>query len=130
MAAKRELIEFIRSETGVKFEADNLLIGFARRAAAYKRSGLIFNNPEVIDPLLQDGTIQLVFAGKSHPQDDVGKQILQNLMHYVKKYPKSVVFLENYNMKIGRLLTAGCDVWLNNPQRPLEASGTSGMKRL
>jgi len=128
MAAKRELIEFIRSETGVKFEADNLLIGFARRAAAYKRSGLIFNNPEVIDPLLQDGTIQLVFAGKSHPQDDVGKQILQNLMHYVKKYPKSVVFLENYNMKIGRLLTAGCDVWLNNPQRPLEASGTSGMK--
>jgi starch phosphorylase len=89
---------------------------------------LIFHNPEIIEPLLKERIVQLVFAGKAHPLDDVGKQVIRNLMHYVKRFPESVVFLENYNMAVGRLLTSGCDVWLNNPQRPLEASGTSGMK--
>lgn len=128
IAAKRQLIDYIKDKTGVKFDVDNLIIGFARRSAAYKRSGLIFYYPQIIEPLLEEGTVQLVFSGRSHPQDETGKQILQNLMRVVKKYPKSVVYLENYNMEMGRLLTAGCDVWLNNPQRPLEASGTSGMK--
>lgn len=128
IAAKRQLIDFIKDKTGVKFNVDNLIIGFARRSAAYKRSGLIFYYPQIIEPLLEEGTVQLVFSGRSHPQDETGKQILQNLMRVVKKYPQSVVYLENYNMEMGRLLTAGCDVWLNNPQRPLEASGTSGMK--
>ena len=99
-----------------------------RRFAAYKRSGLIFHNPEIIEPLLKERVVQLVFAGKAHPLDEVGKQVIQKLMHYVKRFPESVIFLENYNMAIGRLMTSGCDVWLNNPQRPLEASGTSGMK--
>lgn len=128
MTAKRQLIKFIEDKTGIRLEQDNLIIGFARRFAAYKRSGLIFHNPEIIEPLLKERIVQLVFAGKAHPLDDVGKQVIRNLMHYVKRFPESVVFLENYNMAVGRLLTSGCDVWLNNPQRPLEASGTSGMK--
>ena len=90
--------------------------------------GLIFQRPEVIEPLLQDRTVQLVFAGKAHPQDKAGKDILAKVLQMVDRYPQSVVFLENYDMAIGRLMTSGCDVWLNNPQRPLEASGTSGMK--
>ena len=128
MTAKRQLIKYIEDKTGIRLEQDNLIIGFARRFAAYKRSGLIFHNPEIIEPLLKERVVQLVFAGKAHPLDEVGKQVIQKLMHYVKRFPESVIFLENYNMAIGRLMTSGCDVWLNNPQRPLEASGTSGMK--
>ncbi len=128
MMAKRKLVNYIEDTTGVRLDVDNLIIGFARRAAAYKRIGLIFHHPEIIEPLLQERTVQLVFSGKAHPQDHVGKQVIRNLMKMVKKFPDSIVFLENYNMEIGRLLTSGCDVWLNTPQRPLEASGTSGMK--
>ncbi len=128
MAAKRQLLKYIEEKTGVRLDPDNLLIGVARRVAAYKRNGLIFNHPEIIEPLLRDRIVQLVFSGKSHPLDDVGKQIARNLMQYVKRYPESVVFLENYHMGISKLLVSGCDVWLNTPQRPLEASGTSGMK--
>lgn len=128
MTAKRELLNYIEDKTGVRLDQDTLLIGFARRITHYKRAGLIFHNPEIIEPLLKERVIQLVFSGKAHPLDDVGKQVAKNLLQMVKRYPESVVFLENYNMSIGRLLTAGCDVWLNTPQRPLEASGTSGMK--
>ncbi|NLY10339.1 MAG: alpha-glucan family phosphorylase [Firmicutes bacterium] len=128
LVAKRQLVDYVEQSTGVRLEIDNLIIGFARRAAAYKRSGLIFQRPEVIEPLLQDRTVQLVFAGKAHPQDKAGKDILAKVLQMVDRYPQSVVFLENYDMAIGRLMTSGCDVWLNNPQRPLEASGTSGMK--
>lgn len=109
-------------------DLDTLTIGFARRAAAYKRSGLIFYKPHVIEPLLQDRTIQLVYSGKAHPDDEFGKQIVANMAEMAYKFPDSVIFLENYNMELGRLLTSGCDVWLNTPQRPLEASATSGMK--
>ncbi len=128
MTAKRQLIKYINDKNGVKFDADNLLIGFARRAAAYKRNGLLFYQPEIIEPLLKERVIQLVYSGKAHPLDDVGKQAIRNLMQIVNRYPESVVFLENYNMEIGKLMTSGCDIWLNTPQRPLEASGTSGMK--
>lgn len=128
MTAKKQLISYIEDRTGVRLDTENLIIGFARRAATYKRTGLVFNQPEIIEPLLEDRTVQLVFSGKAHPQDETGKQVIRNLIKMVKKFPQSVVFLENYNMEVGRLLTSGCDVWLNNPQRPLEASGTSGMK--
>lgn len=128
MNAKRKLFNYIEEKTGVKFDPDILTIGYARRSAAYKRIGLLFHQPEVIEPLLKAKTIQLVFSGKAHPQDDVGKQGITNLMQIAKRFPQSIVYLENYNMEIGRLMTSGCDVWLNNPQRPLEASGTSGMK--
>ncbi|WP_342438411.1 alpha-glucan family phosphorylase [Paenibacillus sp. FSL L8-0436] len=125
---KNELVGFIEERSGIALNADNLLIGFSRRAAPYKRSDLIFSQPEVIEPYLRDGKIQIVFSGKAHPLDDNGKKIVSNLVAMMKKYPKSVVFLENYDMTIGAQLTRGSDIWLNNPRRPLEASGTSGMK--
>ena len=125
---KKKLLELIEHRTGVAFDLDALTIGFARRAATYKRSGLIFHRPHIIEPLLKDRTIQLVFSGKAHPADDWGKQIVANIAEMSYRFPESVVFLENYNMELGRLLTSGCDVWLNTPQRPLEASATSGMK--
>lgn len=126
--AKRELVREIGMRTSVWLDPDKLLIGFARRAAPYKRSDLVFGKPEVIEPLLTSGKLQLVFSGKAHPQDEKGKEIISNLVAACRRYPNSVVFLENYDMKLGRLLTRGCDVWLNNPRRPQEASGTSGMK--
>ena len=125
---KKELIEFIKERAGVKLDADKLLIGFSRRAAPYKRSDLIFTDEKIISPLLKSGKVQIVFSGKAHPLDDTGKEIVEKLVRMMKKYPNSVVFLENYDMNIGRMLTRGSDIWLNNPRRPLEASGTSGMK--
>jgi glycogen phosphorylase len=125
---KKNLIDFISTRTGINLNTGSLLIGFARRAAPYKRSNLIFSEKEVINSLLEKGVIQIVFSGKAHPLDDAGKQIIQDIVSFSKKYPKSVVFLENYDMTIGSMLTKGCDVWLNNPRRPKEASGTSGMK--
>lgn len=128
MEIKRELLGFIRERCGTVLDPDRLLIGFSRRAASYKRSDLIFSQPEIIAPYLESGQIQIAFSGKAHPNDETGKQIVSNLVAMMKKYPLSVVFLENYDMTIGALLTRGSDVWLNNPRRPLEASGTSGMK--
>lgn len=125
---KKELISFIEERNGVKLDADKLLIGFSRRVAPYKRSDLIFTKEEIISPLLESGKVQIVFAGKAHPLDDTGKEIVSKLDKMTKKYPNSVVFVQNYDMNIGRTLTSGVDVWLNNPRRPLEASGTSGMK--
>ncbi|MBU3143071.1 alpha-glucan family phosphorylase [Clostridium sp. CF012] len=128
LTVKKELIGFIKERTGVELDADKLLIGFSRRAAPYKRSDLIFTSEEIISPLLKSGKVQIVFSGKAHPLDDIGKEIVAKLVRMMKKYPNSVVFLENYDMNIGRMLTRGSDIWLNNPRRPLEASGTSGMK--
>lgn len=126
--AKAELLAEIEARTGRRLSPDTLLIGFARRAAAYKRSDLIFRDPDRIGPLLRDGKVQLVFSGKAHPQDEVGKTIVANLARLSREHPDSVIFVENYDMKVGRMMTRGCDVWLNNPIRPFEASGTSGMK--
>ncbi len=125
---KKECIEFVKERTGVELDPNALLIGFARRAAPYKRSDFIFTDTEIIEPLLKEGKVQIIFSGKAHPMDDTGKAIVANLVKMMKKYPNSVVFLENYDISIGRMLTRGTDVWLNNPRRPLEASGTSGMK--
>jgi starch phosphorylase len=128
MKNKRNFIDFVEKRTGTRLAEDRLLIGFARRSVPYKRSDLIFTDPEVIDPLLKERKIQLVFSGRAHPLDDNGKAIVANLVDMMEKYPESVVFLENYDMEIGRHITRGSDVWLNNPRRPKEASGTSGMK--
>ncbi|MEL6891705.1 MAG: alpha-glucan family phosphorylase [Actinomycetota bacterium] len=125
---KRELIGFVEHRTGSVLDPDRLLIGFSRRAVAYKRSDLIFSEPERIEPYLRDQRVQIVFSGKAHPLDDAGKGIVADLVAMMRAYPNSVVFLENYDMEIGRMLTRGSDVWLNNPRRPQEASGTSGMK--
>jgi starch phosphorylase len=125
---KDELIEFIKDRTGAELRTDRLLIGFSRRAAGYKRSDFIFSELETIEPYLESGKLQIVFSGKAHPFDDGGKEIVSNLVAMMGAYPDAVVFLENYDMEIGRMLTRGSDVWLNNPRRPQEASGTSGMK--
>ena len=125
---KRALIDFIEAKNGVRLDEEKLIIGFSRRAAPYKRSDFIFTDLSIIEPLLLEKKFQIVFSGKAHPLDDVGKLIVKNLVAMSRKYPKAVVFLENYDISIGRMLTRGSDIWLNNPRRPLEASGTSGMK--
>jgi glycogen phosphorylase len=125
---KRNLIEFVKERTNVFLKEENMIIGFSRRAAPYKRSYFIFSDDSVIGPYLKSGRIQIIFSGKAHPLDDKGKDIVAKLVAMTKRYPNSVVFLENYDMEIGRMLTRGSDVWLNNPRRPKEASGTSGMK--
>ena len=125
---KRALIDFIEAKNGVRLDEEKLIIGFSRRAAPYKRSDFIFSDLSIVEPLLLEKKFQIVFSGKAHPLDDVGKLIVKNLVAMSRKYPKAVVFLENYDISIGRMLTRGSDIWLNNPRRPLEASGTSGMK--
>ena len=128
LANKRALVDFVAARTGQRLDPDHLIVGFARRAVAYKRAPLIFAEEARIAPLLEDGRLQLVFSGKSHPLDDEGKALVATLVAFARKYPRSVVFLEDYGMDIGRAMTRGADVWLNNPRRPKEASGTSGMK--
>jgi starch phosphorylase len=144
---RRELIEFARRRlllqgqrlTAGDFIAfdqllnpDALTIGFARRFATYKRAPLIFQEFENIVKLVNDKQrpIQFVFAGKAHPRDDEGKRYIQRIIH-LSKYSElkgSLVFIENYDVHVARQMVSGCDVWLNNPRRPLEASGTSGQK--
>ena len=111
-----------------------LTIGFARRFAAYKRATLILRNQERLNRILNhpDRPIQIIFAGKAHPRDDVGKQIIRELIHTMRKeeFRLRMVFLEDYDIEVARYLVQGVDVWLNNPERLKEASGTSGMKVL
>lgn len=128
MKNKQALIEFVKQENGVELDPEKLIIGFSRRSVPYKRSDLIFTNPKIIEPILEKRQIQLIFSGRAHPLDDNGKEIVRTLYNYSQKYPDTVVFLQNYGMTIGAMLTRGSDVWLNNPRRPKEASGTSGMK--
>jgi starch phosphorylase/maltose phosphorylase len=115
-----------------ELDPDALTIGFARRFATYKRAPLIFRDLERARTLFADDErpIQLLYAGKAHPADDGGKRFIQRIYEYSQQegFAGKVVFLEGYDMQIGRMLVSGCDVWLNNPRRPLEASGTSGQK--
>ena len=144
---RRELIEFSRRRLLIQgqrlsqddfiafdhlLNPDALTIGFARRFATYKRAPLIFQQFGNIVKLVHDKQrpIQFIFAGKAHPRDDEGKRFIQHIIH-LSKYSELkgyLVFIENYDVHVGRQMVSGCDVWLNNPRRPLEASGTSGMK--
>jgi starch phosphorylase len=127
-SCKKELFAYIAKKTGEKLDPEVLTLGFARRAAPYKRSDLIFRNSDLVEPFISHGKLQLIFSGKAHPQDELGKDIISDLVKMDRKFGNRVVFLENYNMEVARLMVRGCDVWLNNPRRPFEASGTSGMK--
>jgi len=115
-------------------DPDALTIGFARRFATYKRATLIFSDPERLLRILSHPTrpVQLVFAGKAHPRDEEGKRFIQQVVEFARQpaFAKHLVFLEDYDMAVGRALVQGADVWLNNPRRPLEASGTSGLKAM
>jgi starch phosphorylase len=126
--AKKALLGEIYARSGTWVDPNVMLVGYARRAASYKRSDLIFRDGSPIDRYIQEGRINLVFSGKAHPNDDNGKRTIQRLVEKSRQHPGRVIFIQNYDMRVGRLMTSGCDVWLNNPRRPLEASGTSGMK--
>jgi starch phosphorylase len=124
---KMELISEVARRTGTRLAPDKLLIGFARRAAAYKRADLILGDDRALHRLFEHG-VQIVYSGKAHPRDSAGKALVGKLLDAAKHHAQHIVFLENYDMRIGALMTRGADIWLNNPRRPLEASGTSGMK--
>lgn len=144
---RRELIEFSRRRLLLQgqnlsqgsfiifdhlMNPDALTIGFARRFATYKRAPLIFQQFEKIVRLCHDQNrpVQFIFAGKAHPRDDDGKRFIQHIIH-LSKYSELkgyLFFIENYDVHVARQMVSGCDVWLNNPRRPLEASGTSGQK--
>ena len=129
--AKGRLIDEVHRRTGMSLKPDMLTIGFARRATLYKRADLVFSDPDQLMEIASTvGPIQLVFAGKSHPKDDPGKDLIRRVFHFARQLKDQIpiAYLENYDMELGKLLTSGVDLWLNTPLRPLEASGTSGMK--
>ena len=131
--AKKDLIDYINKFSNLTFEKETLTIGFARRATAYKRADLIFYDLNKLKGIAgKVGKIQLVYAGKAHPKDEPGKELITKVINISKEWAESdnirMVYLEDYNMDLGKMLTSGSDVWLNTPKKPQEASGTSGMK--
>jgi starch phosphorylase len=132
-SAKRRLLDFIAETRGAReLDPDVLTIGFARRFATYKRASLLLSRPERLAALLgdTDRPIQVLLAGKAHPADEGGKDLIQQVVDFAREPLAAgrIVFLEDYEMTLARRLVQGADVWLNTPRRPYEASGTSGMK--
>lgn len=139
--ARRSLIKQIKQRGGSSLEIKAasevldptaLTIGFARRFATYKRANLLLKDIERLSNILNsvEFPVQIIFAGKAHPKDEEGKKFIQEIFEISmeERFRKRFVFIENYDMNVARYLVEGCDIWLNNPRRPLEASGTSGMK--
>lgn len=129
--SKAALVAFVNQETGNVLALDTLTIGFARRATPYKRADLIFRDlPRLLELAAHTGAFQLVFAGKAHPKDTGGKELIEHICAVARQLQSQIpiVYLENYDMEMAKLLVSGVDLWLNTPQRPREASGTSGMK--
>jgi starch phosphorylase len=128
--AKRKLMEYVGQTTGEVMDPNDLTIGFARRTTAYKRPHLLFHDIERLLQINEKGKLQIIYAGKAHPHDDNGKRIIQGIHEYRQRLRGKVkiAFLPGYDMDIALKLVSGVDVWLNTPLRPLEASGTSGMK--
>ena len=128
--AKKDLIDEVNRRTGVGMDYETLTIGFSRRMTAYKRATLILSDLERLRKVNRRGKIQLIFAGKAHPNDEAGKQIIRNIFKIIETLRNEIkiVFLENYDMDLAAKMVAGVDIWLNTPTRPLEASGTSDMK--
>ena len=129
--AKRALLSYVDSANGVKLDENHFTIGFARRVTAYKRADLLFHDIDRLNRIASDiGPIQIIYAGKAHPHDSRGKEIIRSIVAAGASLSENVqlVYLEDYGMKIGALLTSGTDLWLNTPEPPKEASGTSGMK--
>jgi starch phosphorylase len=129
--AKRALLDFVRQRTGVAMQADVLTLGFARRATAYKRAGLLFQDPQRLLGIAgAQGPIQVCLGGKAHPNDSEGKRVIQDVFRAGRAVAErvKVAYVPDYDMGSAKLLVAGVDVWLNTPEPPMEASGTSGMK--
>jgi glycogen phosphorylase len=131
LLAKLELLEVVRQKTGLKFDPEIFTIGFARRATGYKRADLLISDLDRLRQIAKNsGQLQIIYAGKAHPNDGGGKDIIRRIFKAKKALRKAVpiVFLDDYNLDLGGKITSGVDLWLNTPQFPMEASGTSGMK--
>jgi len=130
--AKEALLAEVAARTGLVLNSKVLTLGFARRVATYKRAGLLFTDPQrLVEIAAAAGGLQIIYAGKAHPQDEPGKALIQQVVEDGARLSNDllkIVYLENYGWDLGALLTAGVDVWVNTPRRPYEASGTSGMK--
>jgi len=129
MEAKRILIDHVNRLTGANLNYDTFTIGFARRATPYKRADLLISDPERL-ALIGEGRIQIIYGGKAHPKDEGGKQLIQKIFEVKERLKDKVkiVYVPNYEMSLAMKMVAGVDIWLNNPLKPYEASGTSGMK--
>ena len=129
---KAALLAEVAQRTGQAFDPKVLTLGFARRAATYKRATLMFaDTARLAEIATNAGGLQIIYAGKAHPQDEPGKALIQQVVADAARLSNDmlrVVYLENYDWKLGAILTAGVDVWVNTPRRPYDASGTSGMK--
>jgi starch phosphorylase len=129
---KAALLTEVAVRTGLTLNPKVLTLGFARRVATYKRATLLFTDPERLAEIAKAaGGLQILYAGKAHPQDEPGKALIQQVVEDAAKLSNEhlrIVYLENYDWNLGAMLTAGVDVWINTPRRPYEASGTSGMK--
>ncbi len=131
LIAKHDLLETVREKTGLNFDPEVFTIGFARRATGYKRADLILSDLDRLRQIAKNaGHFQIIYAGKAHPNDGGGKDIIRRIFQAKKALRKAVpvVFLDDYNLEVGGKITSGVDLWLNTPQFPMEASGTSGMK--
>jgi starch phosphorylase len=131
LLSKHDLFEEVQKKTGLRLDPDVFTVGFARRATGYKRADLILSDLDRLREIARSaGKFQIVFAGKAHPKDGGGKELIRKIFRAKRALKKAVhvVFLDNYNMEVGGKITSGADLWLNTPQFPLEASGTSGMK--
>lgn len=129
--AKQELLRVVGNATGVHLAENVATIGFARRAAEYKRADLVFSDLQRLRRIRENsGPFQILFAGKAHPKDEAGKAAIRKVVEAAANLQDAipVIYIENYDMRWASLLTAGVDLWLNTPHRPFEASGTSGMK--
>ena len=129
---KKTLIEVVKQRTGVELDEQVFTIGFARRVATYKRADLLFSQPERLARMAEEfGGLQVLYGGKAHPHDQPGKALIRRVFEAAARLTSAklhIQYLENYDWELGQILTSGVDLWLNNPERPLEASGTSGMK--
>ncbi|MDO8632005.1 MAG: alpha-glucan family phosphorylase [Phycisphaerales bacterium] len=131
LESKERLIHFVNREDNAGMNSEIFTIGFARRAATYKRAGLLLHDVEWLKRIAADaGGLQIIYAGKAHPHDRHGKELIQHVFQVRESLQPAIriSYVENYDMEIGKLMTSGVDLWLNTPQAPLEASGTSGMK--
>ncbi len=129
--SKRKLINYIKDKKGKDLSEDVFTIGFARRFTGYKRSTLVFHDiNELLRIHKEKGKMQIIYAGKAHPSDWGGKEMIKEINDIIKRYEEEIdiVFLEDYDMDVARIMVAGVDIWLNTPLPPNEASGTSGMK--
>jgi len=130
-AAKQRLLEYVKCQARIAMEMDVLTLGFARRATAYKRADLLFSDIERLKAIGSKwGGLQIIYAGKAHPHDETGKEQIQRVFRArdLLRNQIKIVYLTEYDMDMGKMMTGGVDIWLNTPKPPLEASGTSGMK--